>query len=102
MRLCCEACGKLHIDEGEFRTKVHHTHTCQHCGLTWRPAKEATVGVQWIPGFKNASAPDLAQSDHLGEGPMKNATQRLADLEARMAHPAWEAGCLPQRDERRK
>lgn len=63
MRLCCEACGKLHIDEGEFRTKVHHTHTCQYCGLTWRPAKEATVGVQWIPGFKNAATPDLAQSD---------------------------------------
>jgi hypothetical protein len=30
MRLCCEACGKLHIDVGEFATKVHHTHTCQY------------------------------------------------------------------------
>jgi predicted RNA-binding Zn-ribbon protein involved in translation (DUF1610 family) len=58
MRLPCEACGKLHIDVGEFATKPHHTHTCQHCGLTWRPAKEHTVGVQWIPGFKNAEAPE--------------------------------------------
>lgn len=53
MRLCCEACGTLHIDEGEFRTKPHHTHSCQHCGLTWRPAVVATVGVQFLPGFKN-------------------------------------------------
>ncbi len=53
MRLPCERCGQLHIDEGEFATKPHHTHSCQHCGLTWRPAKEHTVGVQFIPGFKN-------------------------------------------------
>ncbi len=53
MRLCCEGCGKLHIDEGEFATKPHHTHSCQHCGLTWRPAVVHTVGVQFLPGFKN-------------------------------------------------
>lgn len=53
MRLVCEACGKLHIDEGEFATKVHHTHSCQHCGLTWRPAVVPTVGVRFLPGFKN-------------------------------------------------
>lgn len=55
MRLCCEGCGKLHIDEGEFATKLHHTHSCQHCGLTWRPAVVHTVGVQFLPGFKNDS-----------------------------------------------
>jgi hypothetical protein len=54
MRLVCEGCGKLHIDEGEFATKLHHTHSCQHCGLTWRPAVVPTVGVQFLPGFKNA------------------------------------------------
>ena len=53
MRLVCEGCGELHIDEGEFATKPHHTHTCQKCGLNWRPAKVATVGVQWLPGYKN-------------------------------------------------
>lgn len=57
MRLCCEGCGKLHIDEGEFATKVHHTHSCQHCGLTWRPAVVPTVGVRFLPGFKNAAPP---------------------------------------------
>jgi predicted RNA-binding Zn-ribbon protein involved in translation (DUF1610 family) len=53
MRLVCEGCGKLHIDEGEFATKLHHTHSCQHCGLTWRPAVVPTVGVRFLPGFLN-------------------------------------------------
>lgn len=57
MRLPCERCGTLHIDVGHFATHPHHTHTCQHCGLNWRPAKEHTVGVQWVPGFKNEEPP---------------------------------------------
>lgn len=57
LRLACEACGKLHIDEGEFATKLHHTHTCQFCGLTWRPAIPHTVGVRFLPGFKNDTPP---------------------------------------------
>ena len=31
MLLECPGCGERHIDEGEFATKVHHTHACQHC-----------------------------------------------------------------------
>ena len=53
IRLPCPSCHQLHIDEGEFATKPHHTHSCQHCGLTWRPAVIATVGVRFLPGFKN-------------------------------------------------
>jgi rubredoxin len=53
MRLTCPECGELHIDEGEFATKPHHTHSCQKCGLTWRPAVVHTVGVRFLPGFKN-------------------------------------------------
>ncbi len=53
LRLCCEHCGELHIDEGEFEHKVHHTHSCQHCGATWRPAVEPTKGVRFLRGFKN-------------------------------------------------
>lgn len=52
MRLICPECKALHIDEGEFATKPHHTHSCQECGLTWRPAVVATVGVRFLPGFK--------------------------------------------------
>lgn len=57
MRIPCPECGKLHIDEGEFATKPHHTHACQHCGLVWRPAIVPTVGVRFLPGFKNEPAP---------------------------------------------
>ena len=53
IRLECPTCGELHIDEGEFATKPHHTHACQHCGAVWRPAVVATVGVRFLPGFKN-------------------------------------------------
>jgi predicted RNA-binding Zn-ribbon protein involved in translation (DUF1610 family) len=57
MRLKCPACGELHIDEGEFATKPHHTHACQHCGHTWRPAIVPTTGVRFLPGFKNEEPP---------------------------------------------
>ena len=53
MRLTCPACNALHLDDGEFATKPHHTHACQACGNVWRPAIVATVGVQFLPGFKN-------------------------------------------------
>jgi predicted RNA-binding Zn-ribbon protein involved in translation (DUF1610 family) len=53
MRLVCPACGELHVDEGDFATKPHHTHACQECGNVWRPAIVNTVGVRFLPGFKN-------------------------------------------------
>jgi len=53
MLLTCPSCGERHIDAGEFATKPHHTHACQHCGMCWRPAIVATVGVQFLPGFKD-------------------------------------------------
>lgn len=56
MRLPCPDCGELHIDEGEFATRRHATHACQHCGAVWRPAVVDTVGVRFLPGFKNAEA----------------------------------------------
>lgn len=53
MLIKCPECGARHIDEGEWATKPHHTHSCQPCGWTWRPAVVPTVGVQHLPGFKN-------------------------------------------------
>jgi len=53
MRLNCPECGMLHVDQGEFATRIHHTHSCQSCGLTWRPCVLPTVGVQHLPGFKD-------------------------------------------------
>lgn len=55
MILTCPSCSKRHIDEGEFATKPHHTHACQHCGMVWRPAIVPTVGVRFLPGFKNGA-----------------------------------------------
>jgi hypothetical protein len=53
MILHCPECRARHIDAGEFATKWHHTHACQHCGMVWRPAIGPTIGVQFLPGFKN-------------------------------------------------
>lgn len=53
MLLWCPECGERHIDKGEFATRLHHTHSCQGCGMTWRPAVVHTVGVQFLPGFKD-------------------------------------------------
>ncbi len=55
MILHCPDCGGRHVDQGEFATKPHHTHACQHCGMVWRPALIPTVGVQFLPGFKDAT-----------------------------------------------
>lgn len=55
MFLTCPMCNTRHIDRGEFATKPHHTHSCQGCGLTWRPAKVHTVGVEFLPGFRDPS-----------------------------------------------
>lgn len=53
MLLQCPQCGKRHVDAGLFALKPHHTHACQHCGHVWRPAKVHTVGVRFLPGFKD-------------------------------------------------
>ena len=53
MLLCCPICSERHVDVGEFATKVHTTHACRHCGHVWRPAIVATVGVRFLPGFKD-------------------------------------------------
>lgn len=53
MFLTCPLCKARHVDAGDFTTKRHHTHACQSCGAVWRPAIEPTVGVQFLPGFKD-------------------------------------------------
>lgn len=53
MRIVCPDCGGLHLDEGEWQHKPHHTHACQECGNVWRPAIENTTGVRFLPGFRN-------------------------------------------------
>lgn len=57
MLLTCPSCNARHIDEGDFATRTHHTHACQICGMVWRPAIVATVGMRFLPGFKNEDKP---------------------------------------------
>lgn len=55
MILHCPECSYRHVDKGEFAAlKAHHTHACQACGMVWRPAVVPTVGVQFLPGFKDS------------------------------------------------
>lgn len=53
MILHCPICAGRHVDRGDFATRPHHTHACQSCGHVWRPAIVHTVGVQFLPGFKD-------------------------------------------------
>jgi len=62
MLLYCPECGMRHVDRGEFATKPHYTHACQGCGHVWRPAIVATVGVQFLPGFKDEESPAVLVS----------------------------------------
>jgi len=65
MLLTCPACAERHIDTGEFATKHHHTHACQHCGMVWRPAVVNTVGVRFLPGFKDEPETPLLGVRHI-------------------------------------
>jgi hypothetical protein len=56
--LFCPMCHVRHIDRGIWTLKLHHTHACQSCGFVWRPAIEPTVGVQFLPGFKDHQSED--------------------------------------------
>ncbi len=60
MLLWCPMCHVRHVDVGDFATKPHHTHACQRCGVAWRPAIACTVGVQFLPGFKDDLLPSPA------------------------------------------
>jgi hypothetical protein len=53
MLLWCPMCGARHVDAGVYATIPHHTHACQSCGVVWRPAIVPTVGVAFLPGFKD-------------------------------------------------
>lgn len=52
MLLFCPRCNKQHVDapqpEQGWTNPPHATHTCQHCGLLWRPSNENTNGAQSI------------------------------------------------------
>lgn len=67
--ITCPSCGERHIDNGIWATKPHHTHACQSCGMCWRPTIVNTVGVQFLPGFKNDSfiEPEIIKVPEAGQ-----------------------------------
>ena len=79
MILDCPMCHFKHVDEGEFATKPHHTHACQgpKCGLVWRPAIVPTVGVEYLPDFKNAPEPDEKDACSSDRSRAQEAVRRL-------------------------
>lgn len=87
MYLICPKCCARHIDEGEFATKPHHTHSCQQCGLTWRPAVVPTVGVRFLPGFKNAPDTKIVTMGDLARDKIRAEIARIIGV------PGGSAGC---------
>jgi hypothetical protein len=53
MILFCPVCNERHIDKGKFAVAVHKSHSCQSCGFTWSPCHRPTVGVLFLPGYKD-------------------------------------------------
>lgn len=51
MLLWCPRCNQKHVDQpkGEWTNPPHATHTCQGCGLLWRPSNVDTNGVSALP-----------------------------------------------------
>jgi transposase-like protein len=55
MILFCPMCKERHIDKGKFAVQPHKSHSCQGCGFTWSPCHLPTVGVHFLPGYKDGS-----------------------------------------------
>jgi len=71
--LFCPYCHHLHVDEGEWATRPHRTHECQHCKTTWRPFEVATYGID--PGaetFEQAWARMEAEGYQYGGDALEN------------------------------
>lgn len=88
MLLWCPQCHERHIDVGEFAYKPHETHSCQHCGMVWKPAKVPTCGVQFLPGYSNehkaeTPAPRVRSADEM--------TMRGVQAEHDTSITAWQA-----------
>lgn len=45
LEIFCPRCSGQHVDRGEWETKHHRTHLCEHCGHRFRPKDKLTVGI---------------------------------------------------------
>lgn len=90
MILTCPSCLARHIDVGEFATKSHHTHACQNCGMVWRPAIVATVGVGFLPGYRDVPTEEIKVYTSIADA-LRNSNAVLGD---RASHPMCR--CYPE------
>jgi hypothetical protein len=95
MLLWCPECSERHIDFGEFATRPHHTHACQDCGMVWRPALVPTVGVDYLPGFKN-EAPEEETETSVTDEQLEKLGQVVERID-NLVH----AGAIPMSDKLR-
>jgi hypothetical protein len=86
MLIWCPLCGSRHIDRGEYATKSHATHACQRCGLCFRPAIVPTVGVQFLPGFKDPT--EWPKDDPSVTAALEALQKKLSDAVAKAETPA--------------
>ena len=68
----CDVCGgTVHriwqLGDLLWATREHHTHACQHCGHVWRPAVACTVGVRFLPGFRNSEESVVRRAAQVGD-----------------------------------
>jgi len=94
--LTCPHCKLPHIDEGDFKTHPHTTHSCQGCGLTWRPAVAATVGVRFLPGFKNKA--DSNNPLAPGDGILEQTSYPNEDGSFTVVRISHHKGCSARKD----
>lgn len=103
MLLTCPAsgCGRRHIDSIDYvmgidwSKRPHKVHACQHCGHVWQPALVDTVGVQFLPGYKNDApqegAPEkcrqCAHGFHGGRVCLNDDGDSAGSCECGFAHP---------------
>lgn len=44
LTLWCPLCSAMHVDAGEWSSRLHRTHLCLDCGHTWAPSYFYTFG----------------------------------------------------------
>ena len=70
MLLWCPKCKTQHVDapqpEQGWTNPPHATHTCQGCGLNWRPSNALTNGVQSLPAKEPNHLERMAAADPNG------------------------------------
>ena len=64
--LRCPKCWRDHIDSGEWASRPHHKHLCEHCGFIWR-IEPYVFGGAPIGGSVHDAALKRARADALEE-----------------------------------